>query len=191
MERNLVISIHPSTKITKNRRVRRSKFDNVGMDIGRNVIDEAKMTQGALSTLDPLSEGDVKGIISTMIEKGRGISIEWTIDPHPRNIYWNLWCSPLFPFKPKQATFQRDDQVTSDSVVRELNECFDLLGSIKWGKMDDDHYVKLSFFNPDRGIESTVLSFVVARPGDEPIFEMRRIEGPGRKIIYAFDVVRY
>ena len=191
MERNLITSIHPSAKITENRRVRRSKLDNVEMGIGRNAISGAKMTQGALSALNPLSENDVRNIISTMIEKGRGISIEWTTDPHPRNVYWNLWCSPLFPFKPKQATFQRDNQITSDSVVRELSECFNSLGSMGWGRMSGNHYVKLSFFDPSRGIESTVLSFIVARPNNEPTFEMKRTEGPGRKIIYTFDVVRY
>lgn len=149
------------------------------------------MTQGALSTLDPVTEGDVVGILSTMISKGMGISIEWTIDPHPRNIYWNLWCSPMFPYKPKRDMYQRDNDITADSIIAEIHECFNLLGSAEWGIMNDDHYVKLSFFNPDRGIESTVLSFVVARPDDEPIFDMRRIEGPGRKIIYAFDVARY
>ena len=191
MERNLTNRVHLSTKITGDRRVRRSKIENLKMGIGRNINTGPNMTQGALSAISPLTESDTMSIVETMMNKKLGISIEWTKDPHPRNIYWDLWCSPIFPYKPDKEEIKRDPTISLGTVSTEINECFNTLGSLAWGRMTGDHYVKLSFFDPQRGIESTVLSFIIGRPNEEPTFAMKRTEGPGRKIIYAFDVVRY
>ena len=191
MERSLINKVHLSTKTTEDRRVRRSRLDNVEMGIGRTIRTVPNMTQGALSAIRPLSESDTMSIIETMIDNRLGISIEWTTDPHPRNIYWDLWCSPIFPYKPDKDSFKRDQTISLGTVGTEINDCFNTLGSVGWGRMSGNHYVKLSFFDPSRGIESTVLSFIIGRPIEEPTFAMKRTEGPGRKIIYAFDVVRY
>ena len=64
-----------------------------------------------------------------------GINIEWTDDPHPRNIYWELWGLPLFDIKDPAA------------VMYELAEC---------RKANTTGYIKMNAFDASIGTESCV-----------------------------------
>lgn len=69
----------------------------------------------------------------------------------------------------------------------ELEDCVVCLGGENDNLDKTTHtYVKLSFFDPTRGIESTILSFIIARPEKEARYYLSRTEGPGRKIGYSF-----
>ena len=47
-----------------------------------------RLTQGAFSYLPDLTDEQIKKQVQYCIKKGWAINIEWTDDPHPRNIYW-------------------------------------------------------------------------------------------------------
>ena len=159
----------------------------MGGSVGRNPITSPKILQGALATLPPIHGSKLLKILNRMINLRYGIAIEWTTDPHPRNLYWNLWCSPLFPYKPHQDSFKRDETITAESAIGEVTQCVVALGGTNANINKTEHaYVKLSFFDPSRGVESTVLSFIIARPEKEQSYYLGRTEGPGRKISYSF-----
>lgn len=48
------------------------------------------------------------------------------------------------------------------------------------------HYIKVNAFNPERGVESRVLSFIANRPEHEPGFRLERQETEGRQIRHTF-----
>jgi len=47
-----------------------------------------RITQGAFSFLPDLNDAQIKKQVEYCISRGWAINIEWTDDPHPRNIYW-------------------------------------------------------------------------------------------------------
>jgi len=61
-------------------------------------------------------------------------------------------------------------------ILKEVNAC---------RRTFPNRYVKVNAFDSTRGVESLRLSFIVARPADEPGFELRRDEGPGRQVKYS------
>jgi len=54
-------------------------------------------------------------------------------------------------------------------------------------KAKPNFYVKIVCFDNTRGIESSVLSFIVQRPSYEPGFRLVRQELEGRKIGYTIE----
>jgi len=58
-----------------------------------------RLTQGAFSYLPDLTDDQIKKQVQYCIKKGWAVNIELTDDPHPRNIYWELWGLPLFDVK--------------------------------------------------------------------------------------------
>lgn len=118
-----------------------------------------RLTQGTFSFLPDLTDEQIKKQIQYAIDKGWALSVEYTDDPHPRNAYWEMWGLPLFDMKDASA------------VMYEIDTC---------RKQRPNFYIKVLAFNSNRGIESTALSFIVHRPSEEPGFNLRRMEGPGR-----------
>ena len=87
------------------------------------------------------------------------MNVEWTDDPHPRNIYWELWGLPLFDVKDPAA------------VMFEIQEC---------RKANTTGYIKVQAFDASKGCESCVHSFIIQRPSYEPGFYVQRTEVEGR-----------
>ena len=125
-----------------------------------------RLTQGAFSFLPDLTDEQIKLQVEYCISRGWSINIEWTDDPHPRNVYWELWGLPLFDIKDVAA------------VMFEVAEC---------RKANPTGYIKLNGFDAGRGTESCVLSFIVQRPAYEPGFRLIRQEAQGRKIVYTIE----
>jgi len=123
-----------------------------------------RITQGIFSLLPDLTDEQIKKQIEYAIKKGWAVGVEYTDDPHPRNVYWELWGLPLF------------DIADASTVLYEINEC---------RKAHPNQYIKVNAFNNTRGIESTAMSFIVQRPPFEPGFYLSRQEGRGRNIIYT------
>jgi len=120
---------------------------------------KVRLTQGAFSYLPDLSDAQIKKQIEYCIKKGWAINIEWTDDPHPRNVYWELWGLPLF------------DVEDSDKVMFEIQSC----------RVNNlEAYIKVQAFDASKGCESCVLSFIVHRPATEPGFYTQRTESEGR-----------
>jgi ribulose-bisphosphate carboxylase small chain len=122
------------------------------------------ITQGQFSFLPPLTDDEIRTQVDYAISNGWAVSIEWTDDPHPRNVYWNMWEQPMFEIKDGAA------------VIYDLEAC---------RKACPNAYIKVNAFNSTRGVESMVMSFIVNRPETEPGFGLIRQEGEGRTVRYT------
>ena len=118
-----------------------------------------RLTQGAFSYLPDLTDEQIKKQVQYCIKKGWAVNIECTDDPHPRNIYWELWGLPLFDIK--------DPAV----IMFEIDEC---------RKANTTGYIKVQAFDASKGCESCVHSFIIQRPKVEPGFYVQRTEAEGR-----------
>lgn len=118
-----------------------------------------RLTQGAFSYLPDLTDAQIKKQVEYAIKKGWAVNIEWTDDPHPRNVYWELWGLPLFNIKDSAA------------ILFEIDEC---------RKANTTGYIKINAFDAAKGCESCVLSFIIQRPQEEAGFYIQRTEVEGR-----------
>lgn len=122
-----------------------------------------RLTQGTFSFLPDLTDAQIAAQIERALSRGWAISVEHAADPHPRDVYWEMWGAPMFDLR------------DAAGVLRELRAC-------RLAFPDD--YVKVNAFDSSGGWETVRLSFLVARPADEPAFVLSRREGPGRTIRY-------
>lgn len=122
------------------------------------------ITQGQFSFLPALTDEEIRTQVDYAIHKGWAVSIEWTEDPHPRNVYWHMWGIPMFEIKDGAA------------VLYELQACRTACPNA---------YIKINAFDNTRGIESMVMSFIVHRPAMEPGFGLIRQEAQGRHVRYT------
>ena len=125
-----------------------------------------KLTQGCFSFLPDLTDDQIIKQIQYAIKNSWAISIEYTDDPHPRNSYWEMWGLPLFDIKDPAA------------ILFELNMA---------RKAMPNYYIKLVAFDNTRGVESSVMSYIVQRPSYEPGFRLVRQEVAGRKLVYTIE----
>ncbi len=125
-----------------------------------------RITQGTFSFLPDLSDSEIRAQIDYALKQGWALSVEYTDDPHPRNVYWEMWGMPMFDLK------------DAAGVLMEVNAC---------RKAFPDHYIKVNAFDSMQGWESTRLSFIVNRPKDEPGFRVVRQEGAGRAVRYTVE----
>jgi ribulose-bisphosphate carboxylase small chain len=122
------------------------------------------LTQGTFSYLPPLTEEEIAAQIRYCLDRGWSISIEFTDDPHPRNVYWDMWAMPMF------------DLTGPAPALLELNNC---------RSEHPEAYVKLSAYDRSKGRQTTALSFIVNRPPSEPGFRIDRLEFADRQIKYG------
>ena len=125
-----------------------------------------KLTQGCFSFLPDLTDDQITKQIQYAIKNSWAISIEYTDDPHPRNSYWEMWGLPLFDIKDPAA------------IMFELNMAREAM---------PNYYIKLVAFDNTRGVESSVMSYIVQRPSYEPGFRLVRQEVAGRKLVYTIE----
>src|SRR5579883_1874831 len=123
-----------------------------------------RITQGTFSYLPDLSDEQILAQIQYGLDRGWAVSIEYTDDPHPRNVYWEMWGLPLF------------DLDEPDGVLREINECRATF---------PNHYIRVLAYDARLGRQTTALSFLVQRPATEPGFRLDRTEVNGRTQRYS------
>jgi len=123
-----------------------------------------KVTQGQFSFLPDLSEGEIKMQVEYALNNGWAVGIEYTADPHPRNVYWSMYGNPMFDLRDPAG------------VMMELDAC---------RAENPGKYIKLVAFDSKKGWESVRMSFMVQRPAFEPGFELVRQEGAGRTVRYS------
>ena len=122
------------------------------------------LRHGAFSYLPDLSDDEIAAQVRYVLINGWPVSIEYTDDPHPRNVYWEMWGLPMF------------DLDEPDGVLREINDCRAAF---------PHHYVRVLAYDARLGRQTTALSFLVQRPAHEPGFRLDRIEAEGRVQRYA------
>ena len=64
-----------------------------------------RIRQGTFSWLPDLTDDEIKAQIQYCMDKGWAVSVEYTDDPHPRNIYWEMWGLPMFDSTDASAAF--------------------------------------------------------------------------------------
>ena len=125
-----------------------------------------RVTQGTFSFLPDLTDAEISAQVEYALRQGWALAVEYTDEPHPRNVYWEMWGMPMFDLK------------DAAGVLLEVNAC---------RKAFPNHYIKVNAFDSTQGWESTRLSFIVNRPPNEPGFRVVRQETAGRSIRYTVE----
>lgn len=119
---------------------------------------------GSFSYLPPLTDEEVAAQVRYALDHGWPVSVEHTDDPHPRNVYWEMWGLPLF------------DLDEPDGVMREVAECRATF---------PDRYVRVLAYDATLGRQTTAMQILVQRPAEEPGFLLTRTEGHDRRQSYG------
>jgi ribulose-bisphosphate carboxylase small chain len=125
-----------------------------------------RLTQGTFSYLPDFTDEEIAAQVRYSVDNGWALAVEYTDDPHPRNVYWEMWGLPYFDIHDVEA------------VVGEVNRC---------RQEFPDQYIRLSAYDAKLGRQTTALAFIVNRPKGEPGFRLNRTEGPGRTLAYTMD----
>ena len=122
------------------------------------------LTQGMFSYLPELTDEEIRLQIDYALGNDWPVSVEYTDDPHPRNVYWEMWGMPMF------------DQKDAGAIMYEVNEC---------RKAFPNHYIRINAYDRSFGRQTTALSFIVNRPAKDPGFAVIRQETEDRQIRYT------
>jgi ribulose-bisphosphate carboxylase small chain len=122
-----------------------------------------RITQGTFSYLPDFSDDEIRAQVQYCLDNNWPISVEYTDDPHPRNVYWEMWGKPMFDISDAAA------------IMLEINEC---------RKVYPAYYIKVNGYDRKLGRQTTALSFLVNRPKHEPGFHLERIEDSDRRVRY-------
>jgi ribulose-bisphosphate carboxylase small chain len=123
-----------------------------------------RVTQGTFSFLADLTDDQIRRQLTYALGRGFAVSVEHTDDPHPRNVYWELWGPPMFNLR------------DAAEAMQEVKAC---------RAAHPDRYVKVVAFDATRGWETVRLSFLVHRPPVEATFDLLREECEGRRVRYT------
>lgn len=123
-----------------------------------------RLRHGTFSYLPDLTDDEIAAQVRYALLRGWPVSVEYSDDPHPRNVYWEMWGLPMF------------DLTEPDGVLAEINECRATF---------PNHYVRVLAYDARLGRQTTAMQFLVQRPSEEPGFLITRIEGENRTQRYA------
>jgi len=123
-----------------------------------------RITQGTFSYLPDLTDDEIRAQVTCAIDRGWAVAVEFTDDPHPRNVLWEMWGLPMFEIADAAA------------AMHEVAAC---------RAAYPDHYIRVSAYDASLGRQTTALSFIVNRPAAEPGFRLDRQEASDRRIRYS------
>jgi ribulose-bisphosphate carboxylase small chain len=123
-----------------------------------------RITQGTFSYLPDLTDDEISAQLQYAISQGWAVAVEFTDDPHPRNVLWEMWGLPMFDIRDAAAGLQ------------EVTAC---------RRAYPDHYIRVSAYDASLGRQTTALSFIVHRPAGEPGFRLDRQDAADRQIRYS------
>ena len=123
-----------------------------------------RITQGTFSYLPDLTDDEITDQVQYCLDNGWAVGLEFTDDPHPRNVYWEMWGLPMF------------DVPDAAGVMYEVNACREAYPK---------HYIRLSAYDAKLGRQTTALAFLIQRPEREPGFQLDRQEWHDRVIRYS------
>jgi ribulose-bisphosphate carboxylase small chain len=123
-----------------------------------------RITQGTFSYLPDLTDEQIMKQIQYILDNKWSVSVEFTDDPHPRNVYWEMWGMPMFDLK------------DAAGAMMEVTKC---------REVNPNKYIKVNAYDARLGRQTTALSFIVNRPPKEPGFRVDRQEGADRQIRYT------
>ncbi|MGI9155175.1 MAG: ribulose bisphosphate carboxylase small subunit [Marmoricola sp.] len=123
-----------------------------------------QLRHGTFAYLPDLTDDEIAAQVRYALGNDWPVSIEYTDDPHPRNVYWEMWGLPMF------------DLTEPDGVLTQIEECRATF---------PDHYIRVLAYDASLGRQTTAMSFLVQRPAEEPGFLLTRVEGENRTQRYA------
>jgi ribulose-bisphosphate carboxylase small chain len=123
-----------------------------------------RITQGTFSYLPDLTDEEISAQIQYAVDQGWAVAVEFTDDPHPRNVLWDMWGLPMF------------DIADAAAGMHEVTAC---------RLAYPEHYVRVTAYDASLGRQTTALSFIVNRPASEPGFRLDRQEADDRRIRYS------
>jgi ribulose-bisphosphate carboxylase small chain len=123
-----------------------------------------RITQGTFSYLPDFTDEEISAQIQYALDNGWPVSVEFTDDPHPRNFYWEMWGLPMF------------DLHDAAGILYEVNACREAY---------PHRYVRVNAYDPRVGRQTTMLSFIVQRPPEEPGYRLDRQESHDRQLRYT------
>ena len=123
-----------------------------------------RITQGTFSYLPDFDDEQIRAQIQYCLDNDWPVSIEYTDDPHPRNVYWDMWGIPMFDIK------------DAAGVMLELTKCREAFAN---------YYIRINGYDRRYGRQTTALSFIVNRPSSEPGFRLERQETADRQVKYT------
>jgi len=124
------------------------------------------LRHGAFSYLPELNDEEIAAQVRFALLNGWPVSIEYTDDPHPRNVYWEMWGLPLF------------DLDEPNGVIAEIEACRSTF---------PNHYVRVQAYDASLGRQTTAMHFLVQRPAAEPGFRLTRTESGDRRQRYSWE----
>ena len=62
-----------------------------------------RITQGTFSYLPDFTDEQIRAQVQYCLDNDWAISVEHTDDPHPRNVYWDMYGLPMFDLKDSAA----------------------------------------------------------------------------------------
>jgi len=125
-----------------------------------------RVTQGTFSYLPDFTDEEIEAQLRYALRNGWAIMVEHTDDPHPRNSLWEMWAQPQFDL----------DETDVDQAMSEIHAAREALPRA---------YVKVVCYDRSLGRQTSKLSFIVARPPEEPGFRLERQDGPDRRVRYT------
>ncbi len=123
-----------------------------------------RIMQGTFSSLPDLTDAEIIAQLQYAIDHGWAVAVEFTGDPHPRNVLWEMWGLPMFGIADAAA------------AMAEVTAC---------RAAHPDLYVRATAYDSSLGRQTTALSFIVGRPAVEPGFRLGRQETSDRRIRYS------
>jgi ribulose-bisphosphate carboxylase small chain len=123
-----------------------------------------RITQGTFSYLPDLTDDEIRAQIQFGLDNGWAPSVEFTDDPHPRNVYWEMWGMPMFDLK------------DAAGALYEVNQCREAFPNF---------YIRVTLYNSKLTKQTTALQFLVNRPKNEPGFRLERQESSDRIVRYT------
>jgi ribulose-bisphosphate carboxylase small chain len=123
-----------------------------------------RITQGTFSYLPDMDDEQITAQVQYCLDNDWPLSVEYTDDPHPRNVYWEMWGMPMF------------DLHDAAAIMYEIKACRNTF---------PNHYIRVNGYDRRLGRQTTALSFIINRPAQEPGFHVERTEGHDRQVYYT------
>ena len=124
-----------------------------------------KLRHGTFSYLPDLTDDEIAAQVRYALDHEWPVSIEFTDDPHPRNVYWEMWGLPMFDLTEPDGVLAADQRVPRD-VPEPLHP-----GACVRRRVSVDRRLRCRF--------------LVQSPAEEPGFLLTRVEGENRTQRYA------
>lgn len=123
-----------------------------------------RLRQGQFSYLPDLTDDELAAQVGWALQHGWAPAIEYTDDPHPRNLYWEMWGTPMF------------DAEDPEEVIDALNECRSAF---------PNHYIALNAHVSTRERQGIMMNIIVNRPPEEPGFKLERTTWLDKRMQYT------